>query len=198
MKLAYKIALFCGLAPLIIAVFILAGWFTRGEEEFLIAGLFNIVGGVILFVIGICCLIFYEYKSRQQHHQSAWKKLLKPFLIMIANFPAAAGCVYLVIFLASVSVVSVTNQTQEYIPAINLSSDKFIIKPIKGVMPGNTIKKYRRIKQSGPIDYSFKLNGQELSGNLVAYASRHQGRNVVMTISENGQVSVEEKLRRGF
>lgn len=195
MNLAYKIALFCGLTPLIIAVFILAGWFTTGEEEFLIAGLFNILGGVILFVIGVFCLIFYEYQSRLQHQQSAWEKLLKPFFIMLANFPAAAGCVYLVIFMASVSVVSVTNQTQEFIPAINLSSNKFIIKPIIGLVPGDTVKKYRRIKQSGPIDYSFELNGHIHKGNLLAYASRNNGKNVTMKISMNGTVTVVERPR---
>ncbi len=196
MNLAYKIALFCGLMPLILAVIILSGWFITGEVEFLIAGLFNIAGGVILFVIGICCLLYYEYQHRQNHQVSAWRKLLKPFLILIVNFPAAAACMYLVFFMMSVSVITVDNQTKEFISAIKLNTQKFVIKPILGVMPGDTIRKYRRFTQSGPIGYSFEYNGRVQEGTLIKYVSRHNGINVAMTISNNGSVSIEEKLKK--
>lgn len=194
MNLAYKIALFCGLAPLVIAAIILLGWFFTGSTDILFAGLFNILGGVILFVIGICCLIFYEYQSRKQYQLSAWKKLLKPFLIMLANFPAAVACVYFVIFMASMSVVSVINQTQEFIPSIEININKKQQKPIIGIMPGETNKKRIRFKGEGAVNYSFELNGQIKEGVLIGYTSSHSGHNIVMTIASNGAVTVEERL----
>lgn len=192
MNLAYKIALFCGLTPLILAVIILSGWFITGEEEFLIAGLFNIAGGVMLFVIGICCLIFYEYQHRQNHQVSAWRKLVKPVFILIVNFPAAAGCMYLVFFMMSVSVVTVENQTQNYIPIIHLKINNFEQKSITGVMPNEISKNYFRFKGGSTVEYSFEINGQEKKGNLIAYTTTHQGGYVLLTVTENGVVSVVE------
>jgi len=201
MKIAYKIALLCGLAPLIIAVIILMGWFLTDAEEFLIAGIFNILGGLVLFFIGISCLIVYEYQHRQQYQHSAWKKLLKPFLVLLSNFPAAAACIYAVLFMQTISQLVIVNQTQEVIPVIHLTSElskTFGVKHLKGVMPNDVTKKLFRFKHSGSIEYSFELNGRLHEGTLVGYISRQHGKNVVMTISNNGEVSVEEENRLRF
>ena len=195
MNIAYKIALFCGLAPLVIAAIILIGWFFTGSEEFLIAGIFNILGGLALFVIGCCCLIFYEYQSRQQHKKSAWKKLLKPFLIMISNFPAAAGSIALVLYLATMSTITIHNQTQEFISAVEFDISTVKQKPIIGIAPGEIKKKRLFFKGEGSLDYSFEFNGQIKQGEIIGYTSSNRGHNIEINISSNGEVSVKEKRK---
>ena len=195
MNIAYKIALFCGLTPLVIAAIILAGWVFTGSEDFLFAGVFNILGGLVLFIIGCCCLIFYEYQSRQQHNKSAWKKLLKPFLIMASNFPAAIGCFVLVVFIASISTVTVTNNTQEFIPAIDMDINKIQQKPVIGILPGETKTKRIRFNGEGSVNYSLELNGQIKVGELIGYTTSNRGHDIEINISSNGEVSVKEKRK---
>ena len=198
MNIAYKIALFCGLAPLAIAAIILAGWFFTGSEDFLFAGLLNILGGLVLFIIGCCCLIFYEYQSRQQHNKSAWKKLLKPFLIMVSNFPAAVGCFALVLFISSISTVTVTNNTQEFIQAIEMDINDIQQKPVIGILPVDIKTKRIRFKGEGAINYSFELNGHIKRGELTSYTTSRRGHFFVITIAANGEVSIQEKPKPRF
>jgi len=198
MNVVYKITFFCGLTPLVLAIIILTGWFLTNNELFLIAGLFNILGGIALFLVCMCCLILYEYLYRKEHQATAFRKLVLPLGIMLLNFPAAGAAVYSVIFMRSVSHIQVINNSQEFISEIDLHFEYSESRKIKNIMPNDKKTKYMRFKTSGSVDYSLEFNGQTKVDNFIGYTSRERGNNVVMTISSTGDVFIEQSRNKRF
>ena len=114
---------------------------------------------------------------------------------MLANFPAAIACISLVIFVSSISVVSVNNNTQEFIQAIELNIGSVKQKPVFDILPRGTKKKRIRFNGEGALEYSFELNGQIKEGIILGYTSSNRGHYIVITIAENSEVTIQERHR---
>ena len=118
--------------------------------------------------------------------------------MLIANFPAAALCIYSVVLMSSYSTIEIDNQLQEYIHTIEFVATNENKSRAKEIMPLEKTKKHVRFQSSGKVYYSFEFNGEVRSGMLVEYVSSSSGKNLEMTISPYGKVQVEYLSTRRF
>ena len=194
MKLSYKIALFCGLAPLIAGMLILLGCITSEADIFIVAGLFNIFIGLVLFVIGVISLGFYIKETKPFSANGKLKSVIIAMLLLLVNFPAAAACVYAVIYIKTSSLIQVDNQSAIPISDVRLEYgehsmplDKFNKNTI---MPYSKYKKRLKFKREGSVNYSFYIEDQYQEGVLLGYVTPNFGSKATILISDKGEVDI--------
>jgi hypothetical protein len=90
----YRAALFCGAAPLLAGLSILLLWIVTRAEILAAAGLWCILLGTGSVVLGIMLLILWSQTLDSGF--SYWKRQVVAILLLLINFPAAAGTIALV------------------------------------------------------------------------------------------------------
>jgi hypothetical protein len=90
MKWLLRVALLCGLLPLIVGVGAMVGYWLVGWD-FLGAGFLAIFAGCLLFLFGLASLIVYWTLSRKRQLRiSRWSWVA--LLILVLNVPIGYGC----------------------------------------------------------------------------------------------------------
>ena len=86
----YRTALFCGSAPLLTGVLLFVSWLPTRATWLELAGLWTIVGGVVLCGIGVVCLLAFLVQVCRQSRDTRrywWPRLWLAGLLLVANFP---------------------------------------------------------------------------------------------------------------
>src|SRR4051794_23588678 len=90
--LLYRIAIACGWLPMAAGITVFLLWLATDSGLFMVAGLFILLLGSLLFAIGIICLIIYAWREHRGRFASRKKILFRTAIaaaILVANFPIA-------------------------------------------------------------------------------------------------------------
>jgi len=155
------------------------------------AGIFTIYVGLALFCLGIVCLAIYFYKARANNIKDYWKKSLVAFIILIANFPAAATIISAVMYEESASSVTVVNNSEYIVEDIYLS-DRIHQYEIGSVLPNEILNKQIHFKSEGSVRYFFQSNGVKYKGTIFGDVTDGLGVSGEIVIDESGEVKVFE------
>jgi len=93
----YRAALLCGAAPLAVGIGILLLWILTRADFLEEAGFWCIAGGTVSVVLGLLLLIVWSQKRDPK--SSTWKANLGAIVLLLINFPAAAGTITVVLAL---------------------------------------------------------------------------------------------------
>jgi hypothetical protein len=108
MNLWHRIALVCGLIPLIIGISVFCSWILTRWDWLMLAGFFTVVIGFLLFLGGLVSLLIASRRARQ-HGMPYKQKNLFIFGLLLLNFPVALAMVFYVIHLMNISDVFIMN-----------------------------------------------------------------------------------------
>lgn len=183
--------MFCGLLPLALGVGIFAAWYVTRSVDLALLGLLNIGVGLLLVAIGVVSLLVYVWRARAGD-DPAWKgRSVFALLIMLANFPAAAGLVVLADYIASAYVVTVSNQSSW--PLVDLafqSGDRLYT--FGTVSARSQREETFHFPQERELRYSTSLNGKVHSDIFDGYVSGQNNR-ARLDVSETGDLSVRRE-----
>jgi hypothetical protein len=92
MNRAYRIALFCGACPLVVGVSVFLLWMAFHWDWLMDAGIWTIVGGILLFMVGAISLIVShqgEMKAAKITCGKVWRSTLLCAGLLLSNFLVA-------------------------------------------------------------------------------------------------------------
>lgn len=193
MKTWYRVALFCGLEPLLVGTLIFIAWLISRARWLEYAGLVNIIAGTCLVWVGLVCLGVYFHQARQQQVAGYLKRSLLALALMVANYPVAITFILTAEYLLSQSTVVVHNQSELSVQAFRLQ-ERDIVYELGDIVPGQTVEHSFHFQHEGSVDYSLMWDGQSHSGVMFGYVTSGLGVTAVMEIDASGMVSVREEL----
>ena len=100
--------IFCWLFPLILGIMIFIIWVVFRIDQLMIAGIFTLYLGLILFFLGVTYSLYKIYKYNQLNKISEKKKVIKLVILNILNLPIAI----IIIFLSCSMLTGYTVQIQ--------------------------------------------------------------------------------------
>ncbi len=195
MKIAYRIALFCGATPLILGIAIFLAWLVTRWDWLSVAGILNIAGGLALFALGLASLAFFVWAGIRDSRVSS-KKLASSSLLcaalLFSNFPVAIGIIAAVMHLEARMHygVVVVNQLPE--PLDNARLEGGGVKVDLGTIePGN--RNYARLsfQRDGSLEFYAQAGKKKISSCVEEYVTGYMGGDKCVTVKADGTVTVE-------
>lgn len=119
-----SLAIKLGLIPLVAGICCLLLWLFTRAEVFEVLGFLVILIGLGLFALGLVSLLFFFFVESKQLHipkTETWKRSGLTLAILLANFPAAVGCMMIALHYSSQFVVVVVNESNQEIVAAEIS-----------------------------------------------------------------------------
>lgn len=118
--LRYRIAIACGLVPMVLGTVIFVAWLFTDLDALEIIGVLFIYGGVLLFAVGIGSLS--AFVSRARKAGSTYRKPTALALaILVLNLPLCAAYISIAFALESAHVVAVVNRAGMPIEGLTLT-----------------------------------------------------------------------------
>ncbi|HEV7298787.1 MAG TPA: hypothetical protein VGN72_05430 [Tepidisphaeraceae bacterium] len=186
-----QVALICGLLPLITGTLV-AGLFTlHRHASFQVIGALTLFAGPFIVLVGLFALLMYVGSSYAPKNK--WRRSLTPFLILLANFPAAAACLWLV----ERTHVTIHNHSPQIIDMVVLTDPLGHTHRIGPIPPGTAERSWVRFMGEGSVTYRLVSQGQSPAGG-VAIGFRTPGLilidagHLTLTVSHDGSISVRE------
>ena len=196
MKIAYRIALFCGATPLLLGIAIFLAWLVTRWDWLAAAGIFNIEGGLALFVIGVISLALFVRMGNRDSSVSRKKLASSSFLcatILFSNFPVAIGIIAAVLHLENRThyVVVVRNQLPESLNNVSLTGG-CVKADIGTIEPGD--QKYVRLsfECDGSLEFFANAGTKKISSCVEGYVTGSMGGEKCVTVRTDGTVTVED------
>jgi hypothetical protein len=192
----YRIALACGLVPLVTGVGIFLLWLATGWVWLISAGFMTIFGGIVSVLIGAGCLVAYFLRTSQDDLGEARRfKTLVAAVVLFANFPTAGVIASAAVYLPTVYTVTIDNQSTGSLEDFRLIGGGVEI-GCGTVSPGKSIQQRFLIRQDGELVLRAIRNGEKVEGRVEGYVTNGQGANMQLVFHLDGSWRVEN-LGRG-
>lgn len=191
-KLWFYLALFCGLAPLLIGVSIYIAWLTYKSDWLEQAGLINLNAGLLLFFPGIMSLVIYYYKAKQGKIYQYLRNTLLLLGILLINFPLAAFIIGSASSLSAQSQIIIENQTTAPITQFSLKESDGRQHILGDIAAGQSTVKTLTFESEGSVNYSFQHQDKTHNGSFLGYVTPGTGFTVKMKLNPQSEISIDE------
>jgi len=192
----YYIAISCGLFPLIVGTTIFVSWLLTGARWLMLAGLYNLGIGILLFIIGFMSVVLIIAYNRFEK-RNLFAKTIIPLVLLLSNFPAAATILSTVEYLEKSHMVYVQNNMSEPIDKIvftDPANHQFVIDDLD---PHTKVTKRFLFRGEGTVNYRIQDDSIQKSGMLIGYITNAPSwGDGYLSIEEDGSVKAEHKKRR--
>jgi hypothetical protein len=155
----------------------------------MLAGIYNIMAGLALFLCGLGFLLVYGQKERKSGNGYPVKRTLIPLGILLFNFPAAALALYSADFIVSSSTATVINNSSFEITDMVLIEREQSY-PFPPIAPGQEVIEHFHFKHEGSVEYKLSLNGSIKTGIMFGYVTGSGGEKATMAIHSDGAVEI--------
>jgi hypothetical protein len=196
----YVAAVTCGALPLLVGTGVFIAWLVRRSDSLMITGLFVIVGGCIVFLVGCGFLLAYVHYHRRRGRRlepAVRRKALTAGLLLISNFPAAFGYAALADHLWRTHTVRVVNGSASRI-------DRFVLRApgihvnLGPIEPGQRAEVSFKVQHEGELAYEMVQNGQPSAGVLVGYIEDGRAQEHTLTVGSGATVHSQSPTRLRF
>ena len=195
MTIGYRIAIACGLLPMILGTAIFTEWLFTDLDTLEIIGLWLIYGGIALFAIGIFSLRVFVSHARRRgilyRKPTAWA-----LAVLLMNFPLCAAYVSIAFAMESAHVVTVVDRAALPIEGLILTDPAGRQFRIGTVEPGEARHACLDFSGEGAVQFAFNVDGQMRVGTLITYQSNPFGSNATLDLSEDLTANASEEFRR--
>ena len=188
---AYRLALFCGAAPLAVGTVALLGYLFTRHSGFAGLGFFTVPGGVLLFVLGCAALLYYistVWRRGERLGQAGRRRSATAATILFLNFPTAALYWYVGIDAVSRHRFVITNASGTAVDSFVITADG---KPVElGPIAAGAVVKFSFVPTAdGTVTYAARVGGTVQAGELVGYVNRGPfGGEYDFTVGPDGNV----------
>lgn len=184
----------CGSLPLLIGVSTFVLWMATGWSWLELVGIFTILFGTILVLVGFAALTMHEAPGRTV---SRARRLVAPFacaIVLLSNFPAAATIVYTVVAIETRYVVEVHNATSEPLDGVRLFGGGCDV-ALGSILPGDTARSSLRFARDGTLEFECRQGARPVSTTIEEYVTGYASGRADVTVDDQGAVSVARSWR---
>lgn len=195
MKTSYKIALTCGLLPMVLGTAVFAVWLATDIAELEIAGIFIIQGGLILFAIGFISLLVFINSAMKDSEPFMGRSALCA-VVLLLNFPLCVGYLLIAFAMENANVVTVVNESAKPVTDLVLSDPSGRKYPIAPILPGASRTACYAFSGEGSVQYAFTNDGTPQQGQLIGYITSGLGSHGTLRLSKDDEAAATEDTNR--
>lgn len=184
----YRLGLISALLPLVTGAVILVAWLVTRQNWLMMAGIYTIICGLILFSMGVVAIIVIARLAKKQGLPCK-KKIILLTCLLLLNFPVAMGMTHYALNILSEYKVLIVNNSNE-------SADIIFFDPagknyaVTDVSPHSKTQNIFHFEGEGPVSYHVKSKSFDRAGTLVGYNTPGVGGGAVLTVQENGLIKI--------
>lgn len=186
-KTFYRFAMFCGIAPLLTGTLIFALWLLARWDWLIPAGIYTIIGGVLLVGAGALSLLVYAFDAGLRGDS-----LLKSLVcgaMLLTNFPAAAGIVWTVVVIETRYFVAVRNRSSQTLQRAELLGPG-CARALGDIAPDDSASGRLAFRGDGVLIVRFTLDGRQREQIIEGYVTGNMGGHAEVTVQPDGTVTV--------
>lgn len=139
MNRSYRVAILCGALPLCCGLIIFIVWTQTRNHHLQIAGIWTILVGCFLFLIGAAALFRYSRSSPAPDRRGS--RSFFAGLLLVANFPVAFVLAYAAYWLDTRYMVTVFNESGEHLSGAQVEGGG-ILEHYGDIPPGKSVRRY--------------------------------------------------------
>jgi hypothetical protein len=194
MKKIYNIALFCALFPLLIGTLDFCLWLITKSPLFEMLGMFIILGGLVLFILGFIFVFIYLIIAKKTYGKLQKTNLIKAGLIIILlliNFPVSS--LYVREATKTISLIHVVNNSHYDIENLKIieRGKEYYIGTLKS---GENLDKEIEFRSEGSVEYILNINNEERKGVITGYITTGIAIDADLIIDKDTNISVKEQI----
>lgn len=191
----HKLAIACGLLPMILGTAIFVAWLITDSDVLEIIGLLLVYGGVALLALGLVCLL--AFVSRARKAGIAYRRARNwALVVLFLNFPLCAATIFLAFAMESANVVTLVNNAAVPIEAMILSDPQGRQFHVGSIQPGQDHQACFGFAGEGAVRFSFNAQGTPHAGILIGYLAGPLGSRATLTLSRDMTVETDEQFHR--
>ena len=189
-----KAAIACGAVPLAIGTTIYVTWRITRWDWLMAAGLFTVLGGLVVFVIGTGCLIAYVGgNARREKHRrvSLGIQTLLVGGLLLVNFPAAAYYAWSAVDLFTAYGVSIVNDSGAAIDSVVLTGPGVHVE-VGPLPPGGRSHQELHFRGDGTLDFSAHGPDWHGEGQIEEYVTGNMNGNTTVRLKADGEHEIDK------
>lgn len=189
---AFRIALFCGAAPLLLGISIFLLWVLTRWNGLMLAGFLTLFVGAFLFLVGVAALALSWRQAQRREDVSrrrVWLSTIGGAGLLLSNFAVVGGISVAAIAIHTSYTVKIRNTSQQAINEVRISGGGCDIS-FGSIPPGGSVQKRFRIQQDGELAFSAVRGQARLNSIIDDYVTGNMGGDTTVTIKPDGSISI--------
>lgn len=195
MNHAYRIALTCGVTPLLVGVSIFLLWLIPRWEWLVIPGAAAIYGGVAAFFVGavalarVCWLACRSPNIPRKRHVLA---ILACIALLLANVAMAGGIIAAVIAMKTRYLVIIRNDSTHVLSGIRVRGGGCEAR-LGAISPNGATRRSLWIQQDGSLEFLAVSGTTALTHTIDGYVTTGMGGQTTVVINRDASISVRHQ-----
>jgi hypothetical protein len=191
-----KAAWLFGLAPLGVGITIFLLWLLFRSRSLASAGLLTLPAGVLSLVLGLICLLIWKVGTlrSKEAEPSVRRPVAKILLLYVANFAAAAACLFAGYAVEACYTVWILNESVLPIDSAHLYYGPQSDIPLGSIAIGKTLTRRFYIHTDGTLIFeAIQSDGSKITATVDGYVTGNIGAYKIITIDPDGKPHVRDK-----
>ena len=190
-------AVACGALPMVVGVaalvvFLLSEAAARSIETWVEVGVAILIGGLVLFCVGLVTLGVYLLKGRRQGvaGRNLAQNSLMTLLLLLANFPVALACTWVAFDSITRVRLHLVNEATTVVEDLNITWPGGE-KNIGDLGPLDRAEISFLVSSDGSVDFTARQGGESCEGRLIDYVTSNMGETDDVVFLDGCAVKVE-------
>ncbi|HWB06384.1 MAG TPA: hypothetical protein VG796_25395 [Verrucomicrobiales bacterium] len=192
MNRAYRVALFCGLVPLLAGVSIFLLWCVTRWNWLMTAGGYMLLAGTLCIGIGAIALDRFQRTASKSPHLSTrrmWWMFTGCCMLFFSNFVTAGGIIGAVYYIQTGYTLTVHNHTKSPLSATRVTGGGCDA-DFGTIPPGASAERTFRTQQDGWLDLQTVEGSTARTHAIDDYVSRNRGADTAVFVEPDDRVTV--------
>lgn len=192
MDRTFRIALLCGLLPLLVGVSLFVLWLITRWDWLMVGGFLTLYGGLASFLIGAIALTRYCWAACRSANPPRRKWIpaaLACAALLLSNFPTAGGIIAGVIAIKTCYSVIVHNASQHALRDVRVCGGGCDA-DLGTIPPGGLARRSFWIQRDGELEF-LAVSGSTTRHMIIdGYVTNGMGGRAEVVVEQNGSISV--------
>lgn len=196
MDRTFRIALLCGLLPLLVGLSLFVLWIITRWDWLVVGGFVTLYGGLVSVLIGAIALARYCWAAARiaDPPRRNWvPSALACAALLLSNFPAAGGMIAAVIAIETRYSVVVHNASKQAISNVRVYGGGCEAK-FGTIPPGGLARRSLWIQHDGELEFAAVGSSTTHCMTIDGYVTNGMGGRRVVSVEPNGTISVSNGI----
>lgn len=195
MTRSYKIAVACGVLPLLAGTITFGAWLATDSDALMLVGISVILVGLGLFVAGAIALRRFVVSAKKAA-VSYVRRTVIVAAILVLNFPLALAYMAIADTMVTGIFVTIANDFSGPIRNLVVTDPRGATFPVENIEPGSRHSSCFDFSGEGTVKFSMTASGLAHSGILIGYITPSMGLRAELRLTADGEVEISESLGR--
>lgn len=188
MNAAFRVSLICAALPLTAGLAIFATWLATRWDWLALAGVFTIYGGLASVSVGVLALGWGLWLARSRPDHDRQRPRLSAFtcgLLLLANFPVAAGLTYSAVQIESAYTVVIMNSSAAALRDVHVIGGGCDVS-FGTIQPGDRVKRTFWVQFDGTLELVAEGTAGSYHETIEGYVTNGWGGKASITVNRDG------------